>query len=116
MYFGRRSGNVDDSSGSYYYRFGPDNLYILDAYPVLHSGNYNNYVPTLTGTGASGNWNINAQHLLINGVTWASNWTWTGQGGQPTWLWGSNDGENMYIWNPANFSVNYANYSGSCII
>ena len=27
---------------------------------VLDSENYNNYVPTLTGTGASGNWNINA--------------------------------------------------------
>lgn len=25
---------------------------------VLHSGNYNSYAPTLTGTGASGSWNI----------------------------------------------------------
>ena len=25
----------------------------------MHSGNYNSYVPTLTGTGASGTWNIN---------------------------------------------------------
>jgi hypothetical protein len=29
-------------------------------YTLLHSGNYNNYAPTLTGVGASGNWNINA--------------------------------------------------------
>jgi len=27
---------------------------------VLHAGNYNTYAPSLTGTGASGNWNINA--------------------------------------------------------
>jgi hypothetical protein len=26
---------------------------------MLHSGNYNNYAPTLTGTGASGSWGIN---------------------------------------------------------
>lgn len=52
------------------------------------------------------------RHLLINGVTWWSNWYWNGQGGQPTWLWGSNNGSDMYVWNPSNFSVNYANYSG----
>ena len=28
-------------------------------YTLLHSGNYNSYSPTLTGTGASGTWNIN---------------------------------------------------------
>lgn len=28
-------------------------------YVVLHSGNYNSYAPSKTGTGASGNWNIN---------------------------------------------------------
>ena len=28
-------------------------------YKVLHAGNYNSYAPTLTGGGASGNWNIN---------------------------------------------------------
>lgn len=28
-------------------------------YKVLHAGNYNSYTPTLTGGGASGNWNIN---------------------------------------------------------
>ena len=53
-----------------------------------------------------------AAHLLINGVTWESNWRWSGQGGQPSWLWGSNDGVNMYVWNPSNFSVNYANSAG----
>ena len=26
--------------------------------PILHSGNYNSYAPTLTGTGASGTWGI----------------------------------------------------------
>ena len=28
------------------------------AYPILHSGNYGSYAPTLTGTGASGTWPI----------------------------------------------------------
>jgi hypothetical protein len=28
-------------------------------YPILHSGNYNSYAPTLTGGGASGTWGIN---------------------------------------------------------
>jgi hypothetical protein len=31
---------------------------------VLHSANYNTYAPTLTGTGASGNWNINVAGLF----------------------------------------------------
>lgn len=43
----------------------------------------------------------------------AINWAWSGQGGQPSWLWGGNDGITMYVYNPANFSVNYANSSGS---
>lgn len=30
-----------------------------NAYPILTSGNYNSYAPTLTGTGASGTWGIN---------------------------------------------------------
>lgn len=30
-----------------------------NAYPILHSNNYNSYAPTLTGTGASGTWSIN---------------------------------------------------------
>jgi hypothetical protein len=29
-----------------------------NAYPILHSNNYNSYAPTLTGTGASGTWGI----------------------------------------------------------
>lgn len=34
---------------------------------LLDSGNYNSYSPTLTGTGASGSWNINAA-TVTNGV------------------------------------------------
>lgn len=38
-------------------------VYYWDAngnmYPIIHSGNYNSYAPTLTGTGASGTWGIN---------------------------------------------------------
>lgn len=44
------------------------------------------------------------------------NWNWSGQGGQPTWLWGGEDGTNMYVYCPANFSVNYANSSGSATL
>ncbi len=53
----------------------------------------------------------NASHLQT--TAGVSTWNWSGQSGQPTWLWGSNDGVNMYVWNPSNFSVNYANSSGS---
>jgi hypothetical protein len=38
---------------------------------------------------------------------------WNGLGGQPKWLWGSSDGTSHYVYNPANFSVNYANTSGT---
>lgn len=41
------------------------------------------------------------------------NFNWSGQGGQPNWLWGGNDGINHYVYNPSNFSVNYANNSGT---
>jgi hypothetical protein len=40
---------------------------------ALHSGNFNSYAPTLTGTGASGNWNINAANSLL----------WNGYGFMP---------------------------------
>lgn len=33
-------------------------FYLDQAYPLLHSGNYNAYAPTLTGGGASGTWGI----------------------------------------------------------
>jgi hypothetical protein len=36
------------------------------AYTLLHSGNYNAYSPTLTGTGASGNWGINVTGTSSN--------------------------------------------------
>lgn len=49
---------------------------------ILHSGNYNYYTPTLTGTGASGTWNINisgnadtidGQHLMTQVSNWNTN-------------------------------------------
>lgn len=39
------------------------------SYPVLHSGNYNSYAPTLSGTGASGTWGINITGNAGNGRT-----------------------------------------------
>lgn len=36
---------------------------------VLHSGNYNNYSPSLTGTGASGEWNITASGVTNSALS-----------------------------------------------
>ena len=47
---------------------------------LLHSGNYNSYAPTLTGTGASGTWGIN---ISGNAAT-ATNAPWSGITGKPT--------------------------------
>ena len=46
----------------------------------IHSGNYNSYAPTLTGTGASGTWNIS---ISGNAAT-ASSAPWSGITGKPT--------------------------------
>lgn len=40
-------------------RFYMNKPLLVNNYDVIHSGNYNSYVPTLTGTGASGTWGIN---------------------------------------------------------
>ena len=46
---------------------------------AIHSGNYNSYSPTLTGTGASGTWGINVSG---NAAT-ASNVAWSGVTNKP---------------------------------
>ena len=51
---------------------------------ILHSGNYNSYAPTLTGTGASGTWGIS---VTGNAAT-ASAVGWAGVTGKPTTLSG----------------------------
>ncbi len=38
---------------------------------ILHAGNYNNYAPTLTGTGASGTWGISVTGTA-GGVSWGN--------------------------------------------
>lgn len=40
--------------------------YINTFYNVLHAGNYNSYSPSLTGSGASGTWNINISGNAIS--------------------------------------------------
>lgn len=58
--------------------------------PILHSGNYNSYVPTLTGTGATGTWEIsitgNAKTATnasaVNGVSL----TWGGEITSSQWI------------------------------
>ncbi len=73
---------------------------------VLDEANYNAYVPSLTGAGASGSWNIIANKSeYIGNDSQYMRFHWNGQGGQPSWLWGGNDAGNMYVWNPANFHV-----------
>ena len=47
---------------------------------AIHSGNYNSYSPTLTGTGASGTWGIN---ISGNAAT-ASNVAWNGVTNKPS--------------------------------
>ena len=61
----------------------------------------------LTGSGASGQWNISAYPRRSDGTNISIQWS--GQAGQPNWVVGSNDSVNFPVWNPANFSVNYAN-------
>jgi hypothetical protein len=55
------------------------NFYATDSsYLVLHTNNYNSYAPTLTGTGATGTWNINitgtsSGSLALTGGTMTGN-------------------------------------------
>jgi len=50
------------------------------SYVILDSGNYNSYAPTLTGTGASGNWNITSafatNSTYANNITMGFNSNW----------------------------------------
>ena len=81
-----------------------DNDYLLKAgggYIGVGNGEY--MVPLSNYSPNDALYARTSRNLLINGVTWYSNWYWSGQSGQPTWLWGSNDGTNMYVWNPSNF-------------
>lgn len=73
---------------------------------VLHAGNYNSYAPTLTGTGASGNWGINvtgsaatATNLSTNRTNWSTNGTISAVVGQLAW---KNYGNNHTIFDASN--------------
>lgn len=46
------------SSGTAYLSCVDDNVWRANGNILLHAGNYNSYTPTLTGTGASGTWDI----------------------------------------------------------
>ena len=69
---GGANGNITE------YRFGNGAGGLLGI--AIHSGNYNSYAPTLTGTGASGTWNIS---ISGNAAT-ASSVDWSGITGKPT--------------------------------
>ena len=49
------SGVISVNHDGVYYSDGLNNF---KKYTIIHSGNYNSYAPTLTGTGASGTWGI----------------------------------------------------------
>ncbi|MGN0966678.1 MAG: hypothetical protein ACI4OP_03690 [Candidatus Coprovivens sp.] len=59
-----------------------DANYMYKVYDVLHSGNYNSYAPSLTGTGASGTWSINitgsAAKLQTARTIWGQSFDGTG--------------------------------------
>jgi hypothetical protein len=51
--------NSTNSTKQLWFRTGNNLGFQNDWKEVIHSGNYNSYAPTLTGTGASGTWGIN---------------------------------------------------------
>ena len=106
---------ADDATEPIYVRQYSGTFSSLARTATLLDGSGNTSFPgTVSASSFSGNAS-SASHLLINGVTYNSNWYWNGQSGQPSWLWGSNDGTNMYVWNPSNFSVNYATSAASAV-
>jgi hypothetical protein len=59
----------------------PDNDSLLvNGYVTLNAANYNNYAPTLSGTGATGNWAIN----VTGSAGSAGTVPWTGVTGKPS--------------------------------
>ena len=45
------------------------NIFTYKTYPVLHSNNFNDYVPTKTGSGASGTWDISVSGNAATATT-----------------------------------------------
>ncbi|UVV66767.1 MULTISPECIES: hypothetical protein [Brucella] len=78
-------------------------------------GNIKTAITAIVNTIVSGNMAGRAYPRRSDGV--AMNFSWSGQGGQPSWLFGANEpGTDVRVYNPANFSVNYAssaNYANS---
>ena len=81
-------------------------------YTLLHSGNYNSYSPTLTGTGASGTWGINitGNADTVDGVhmDWSTNYT----AGNYLAIW-DNAGNCIRPIPKGSTSVGYASSAGS---
>ena len=95
-------------------------------YTLLHSGNYNSYSPTLTGTGASGTWDINITgnadtvdgYHATDGRTFTGNINWSGN-----WNDAWSDGTNKHPWygfdhrypNTGAYSTTISDYFGMTI-
>jgi hypothetical protein len=71
IYFGSTGNRFLYFDGTNYH-LANANLYIAGGNTALHAGNFNSYSPTLTGTGASGTWNINAAKWGGIGANFAS--------------------------------------------
>lgn len=74
---------------------------------VLYAGNYNSYAPTLTGTGASGTWNINitGNAATATSATTAGSATTATTSTYSTYL----SSVGSYVWNNATTSTGYVN-------
>lgn len=63
---GVSSDSTSLSEYTTYFKFAGNKALTTDVwYDVLHSGNYTTYVPTKTGVGASGTWNITSAKVTI---------------------------------------------------
>ena len=115
-----RIGITDSGNPEYWTDYNGSNRYTL-----IHSGNYNSYTPTLTGTGASGTWGINitgnaasATKLQNARTIWGQSFDGTGNvsgnftlGYNKFYLVDGNDNFCFY-WNGADSSMVFNTYSG----
>lgn len=97
------------------------------SYTLLHSGNFNTYSPSLSGQGATGNWNINisgkaAAASTANVIASSDNsaqFTFNidvDTTTNPPYVWGSNDGYNYYRTRSGSLTTYKSNYADALSI
>lgn len=79
LYFINFKAYTNNNQGIGAFRITSDNKiqcgdvnWAYSVYDMLHSGNYNSYSPTLTGTGASGTWGISITGNAATASKWAT--------------------------------------------